>query len=248
MVDPQVCEILIDCDREGWLEPELAVSWTRLDAQTWEMELRPGVAFHDGTPLTSADVIFSIERARADTSSQKAAVSGIAGVEAVDADTLRFTAATSNPIPWDDLSCLPIMSKVWAERHDATMPSQLGDASWDFAETHANGTGPFMLKEFAPGERTVLVRNPNWWGLAQHPHNIDRIVQTFVDDPARGAQLLLAGQIDVLQSPPPDQLERIAATPGLKVQKAEQSYALRRPRPGEHRAQVLERQGAKTVR
>ena len=42
MVDPQFCEILIDCDREGWLEPGLAVSWTRLDAQTWEMELRRG--------------------------------------------------------------------------------------------------------------------------------------------------------------------------------------------------------------
>ena len=83
-----------------------------------------------------------------------------------------------------------------------------------------------MLEEFEPSARTVLARNPDWWGLAQHPHNIDRIVQTFIGDPARGAQLLLAGQIDVLQSPPPDQLERIAATPGLKVQKAESSHTL----------------------
>jgi peptide/nickel transport system substrate-binding protein len=190
------------------------------------MELRHGVAFHDGTPFTSADVIFSIERARADLSSRSATVSGIAGVEALDADTLRFTAATTNPIPWEDLPWLPIMSKAWAERHGAALPSQLGDDRWDYVETHANGTGPFKLEEFAPGKRMVLVRNPNWWGLAQHPHNIDRIVQTRVADPARGAELLLARKIDLLQSPPPDQLERIAATPGLKVQKDESAHTL----------------------
>jgi peptide/nickel transport system substrate-binding protein len=94
------------------------------------------------------------------------------------------------------------------------------------AETHANGTGPFKLDEFKPGERTVLVRNANWWGLAQHPHNIDRIVQTRVSDSSRGAQLLLAREIDLLQPPPADQLERIAATPGLKVQKVESSHTL----------------------
>ena len=163
-VQRQVYEALIDYDQDGRLEPKLATSWKRIDPTTWELELRPGVAFHDGTPLTSADVIFSLERAGADTSSQKAVRSGIAGVEAVDADTLRFTAATSNPIPWDD------------SFYDATLPSQLGDASLDFAETHANRTGPFMLEEFEPGARTLPMRNPNWWGLAQHPHNIDRIV------------------------------------------------------------------------
>jgi peptide/nickel transport system substrate-binding protein len=148
-------------------------------------------------------------------------VASIAGVEAVDADTVRFTAANANPIPWEDLWSVAIMSKPWAERHGAELPAQFGDARWEYAETHANGTGPFMLEEFEPGQRTVLVRDPNWWGLAQHPHNIDRIVQTRVDDPARGAELLFAGEIDVLQAPPADQVERIAATPGLKILKAE---------------------------
>jgi peptide/nickel transport system substrate-binding protein len=99
-----VFESLTNYDWRGWLEPGLAVSWKRLDAQTWEMELRQGIAFHDGTPFTSADVVFSIERAKAKTSSRRAPVSGIAGVEAVDAGTLRFTAATANPIPWEDLA------------------------------------------------------------------------------------------------------------------------------------------------
>jgi peptide/nickel transport system substrate-binding protein len=214
-------ESLVSYDWQGRREPGLAVSWKRLDALTWEMELRQGIVFHDGTPFTSADVVFSVERAKAETSTQRGGVSSIAGVEAIDADTVRFAAANSNPIPWEDVGGLSIMSKAWAERHSAELPSQLGDDRWDYAETHANGTGPFMLEEFEPSERTVLVRNADWWGLAQHPHNIERIVQTRVDDPARGAQLLFAGEIDLLQSPPGDQLERIAATPGLKVQKAE---------------------------
>ena len=225
-VNNLVFESLVNYDWQGRLEPGLALSWKWLDATTWEMELRNGVAFHDGTPFTSADVIFSIERSRADLSSHKADVSGVAGVEAVDADTVQFTAASANPIPWEAMPWVPIMSKVWAERHGAALPSQLGDDRWDYVETHANGTGPFVLEELEPGERMVLVRNPNWWGLAQHPHNIDRIVQTQVDDPARGAQLLFAGEIDVLQSPPADQLERIAATPGLKVLKDVSAHTL----------------------
>jgi peptide/nickel transport system substrate-binding protein len=226
-VNQQVYEGLVSYDWQGRLEPGLAVSWKRLDAKTWEMELRPGVKFHDGTPFTSADVLFSIERARAENSTVRTAVKSIAGVEALDAQTLRFTAANFNPTPWEDLaSPFFIMSKAWTERHDAQLPSQLGDDRWEYVETHANGTGPFVLEEFEPGERMVLVRNPDWPGLAQHPHNIDRIVQTRVDDPARGAELLLAREIDVLQSPPADQLERIAATPGLKIVRAETNLVL----------------------
>jgi peptide/nickel transport system substrate-binding protein len=220
-VQNQVYERLLDYDKDGRLEPMLAESWKPLDAATWELELRRGVTFHDGTPFISADVVFSFERAKAETSSQVNSLASIAGVETVDVDTVRFTVATSNPIPWDDLSVLPIMSKTWAERHGAALPSQLGDERWDYAETHANGTGPFKLEEFEPGKRTVLVRNADWWGLAQHPHGIDRIVQTRVADPAGGAQRLLAGDVDFLDVPPPDQLERIAATPDLKIQKAD---------------------------
>jgi peptide/nickel transport system substrate-binding protein len=223
----QVYESLTKYDWQGWLEPGLAVSWKWLDEKTWEMELRTGVTFHDGTPFTSADVVFSIERAKAETSSQRDSLTSIAGVEAVDADTVRFTAATSNQTPWEtDLPYLRILPKAWAERHGAALPSQLGDDRWDYIETHANGTGPFVLEEFEPGERTVLARNPSWWGLPAHPHNIDRIVQTRVDDPARGAEMLLAREIDVLQSPPWDQLDRIAATPGLKIDKVESNQTI----------------------
>jgi peptide/nickel transport system substrate-binding protein len=202
-VEQQVYESLTDYDWQGWLVPGLAVSWRWLDGRTWEMDLRQGITFHDGTPFTSADVVFSIERAKADTSSFRSSLSSITAVAAVDADTVRFTAASANRIPWEtDLPHFPILSKAWAERHGGALPAQLGDTRWDYVETHANGTGPFKLEEFEPGKRAVLVRNTKWWGAKQHPHNLDRIVQTRVDDPARGAQLLFAHEIDVLQYPP----------------------------------------------
>ena len=68
-VQRQVYERLIDYDSQGRLEPGLAVSWQPIDATTWELKLRSGVAFQDGTPFTSADVVFSFERAKAETSS-----------------------------------------------------------------------------------------------------------------------------------------------------------------------------------
>jgi peptide/nickel transport system substrate-binding protein len=97
-VNNLVFESLVNYDSQGRLEAGLAVSWKRLDAYTWETELRQGVTFHDGTPFTSAAVVFSIERAKAETSSWRASVSGVARAEAVDADTVRFSAATARRI------------------------------------------------------------------------------------------------------------------------------------------------------
>jgi peptide/nickel transport system substrate-binding protein len=80
----QVYEALLDIDSNLAIVPQLARAWKPLDPTTWEFELRPDVTFHDGTPFTAADVVFSIERARAETSDLPALVGGIAAVEAID--------------------------------------------------------------------------------------------------------------------------------------------------------------------
>jgi peptide/nickel transport system substrate-binding protein len=61
----QVYEQLLDIDSNLAIVPQLALAWKPLDPTTWEFELRPDVRFHDGTPFTAEDVVFSIERARA---------------------------------------------------------------------------------------------------------------------------------------------------------------------------------------
>src|SRR5215475_4560220 len=71
-VNSLVYEFLVDRDKQLKLVPRLAVSWERVNETTWRFKLRPGVKFHDGTPFTADDVVFSFERARADTSQLRA--------------------------------------------------------------------------------------------------------------------------------------------------------------------------------
>jgi peptide/nickel transport system substrate-binding protein len=85
-----------------------------------------------------------------------------------------------------------------------------------YATRHANGTGPFMLEQFEPHGRWMMARNPAWWGAADHPLKIDRIVHIWKDDPENVAALL-AGEIDLIQAVPYWALDQIRRTPGLKL-------------------------------
>jgi peptide/nickel transport system substrate-binding protein len=95
-----VYEALLDVDSNLTIVPQLALTWKPLDPTTGEFELRPDVTFHDGTPFTADDVVFSIERARAETSDFPAYVDGIAAVEAIDDHTVRITTAGPDPSLW----------------------------------------------------------------------------------------------------------------------------------------------------
>ena len=71
------------------------------------------------------------------------------------------------------------MSKAWAEQHGVTTPADfIGAREETYATRHANGTGPFMLESFEPRGDWAMIRNPAWWGTAEYPHNIDRVVHT----------------------------------------------------------------------
>jgi peptide/nickel transport system substrate-binding protein len=74
-----------------------------------------------------------------------------------------------------------------------------------------------MVESFEPGRRAVLVRNPDWWGTAAYPHNIDRIVWTVESDAERRLALLLGGEADFLQDPPLDRLDQLQKTPGIRL-------------------------------
>jgi peptide/nickel transport system substrate-binding protein len=110
------------------------------------------------------------------------------------------------------------MSERWAEEHGATEPAPYDDAEVAYAERHASGTGPFVLEAYEPGVRTVLVKNPDWWGLAESPHEVDRVELTVIADPGRRVAALLAGEIDLLQDPPFAELDRLAEAPGVRLE------------------------------
>jgi ABC-type transport system substrate-binding protein len=126
----QVYESLATIDADLILRPALATSWQLLDPITWRFELREGVTFHDGAPLSAEDVVFSLERARGKATALASYTSSIAALKAVDDDTVEIS--TKRP---DML--LPVNSSLagrWAERaaeheaHAQAVRSLLGDA------------------------------------------------------------------------------------------------------------------------
>jgi peptide/nickel transport system substrate-binding protein len=212
-----VYEALLDIDSNLAIVPQLAVAWKIVDPTNWEFELRPNVRFHDGTAFTAADVVFSLERARAGTSDLfQTPVVSIAAVEAIDDHTIHITTVVPDPLLWMRLSSVAIMSKGWAEVHDVRVPANVHAGEETFASRHANGTGPFMLEEFEPHGRWVMARNSDWWGTAEFPHTIDRIVHTWKDGAER-LTALLDGEIDLLQGPPYSGLDQIRQDPDLKL-------------------------------
>jgi peptide/nickel transport system substrate-binding protein len=212
-----VYEGLTHLSRDLRLMPSLATTWRVAGLTAWEFDIRDGVRFHDGTPLTPDDVVFSLERARGATSGVRSFLPEIVAVEEVGGRRVRITTADTVPDLPVLLYRVPILSRAWAERNAAVAVDDPASSQATFARDHANGTGPFILKESRRNVRTVVVRNGDWWGRDTWPHNVDRVEYTHMTDDAALAQALIDGRIDFLPDVPPNQLERLRQTPGIKV-------------------------------
>ena len=214
----QVYERLVDLDASLHTVPQLATAWRLLDPLTWEFRLREGVRFHDGTPLTAEDVVFSLERIRTEPSDWREVVRGVDAITVVDANTVHVHTPTPNPgLPSRVIRSVSIMSKAWAEAHGANRAADFKAGRENFASRHANGTGPFVLEAYEPDGHIAMRRNPDWWGDADYPLNIDRLEYTPLAAPQQRLEALLGGGLDLLTDPPFDALERIEGTSGLKL-------------------------------
>jgi peptide/nickel transport system substrate-binding protein len=221
----QVYEGLLGVDSNLEVVPRLALAWRLVDPTTWEFELRRNVRFHDGTPLTAADVVFSIVRAMADLADGSPGplagrIESIAEVRAVDEHTVHIVTKFPDPQLWDKVRPIYIMSERWTERHDARLPAIVNEGQENFASRHANGTGAFILTQFEPNGPAVMVRNPDWWGFEHYPHNIDRIEYIPIADREARLAALLRGDLDLLTSPPFSALDQIESAPGIKLAQA----------------------------
>ena len=215
--DGNMYEPLLRRDRQMNLEPALATEWSNIDPLTWRIKLRQGVAFHDGTELTVDDVLFSFKRAvtpGTDVASQLAMVKEI---KKIDDSTIDLVTDVPTPIVPNYLVAVAIMSKAWCEAHNSTLPTNIATNEENYATRNENGTGPFMLKDRQPGVRTVLVKNPNWWGLKEQPVDLDEVVFTRIENAATRVAALLSGELDMLYNVPPQDIERIQKTSGTKI-------------------------------
>lgn len=202
-------DALVNVDASGKLIPGLALSWRAVDATTWEFKLRPGVKFHDGSPFTVEDAIFSLDRPATLTKSPGPFTSytrQITGKQAVDAHTLRLTTATPyGPLPLD-VSTIFIVSKKAAQ--NATTD--------DFNSGSALiGTGPFRFVSFLRGDRVELARNPDYWG---EKAVWDKVTLRVIANNASRTAALLSGDVDAIEAVPTADIARIKRNADFRLE------------------------------
>ena len=128
-------------------EPLLATGWTQVSPTQLRMTLRTGVKFHDGSPFTADDAVFSLQRAMAKTSNFTVYTQGITRVVKVNDNTIDIFTGGPNPVLINQMTELRMMSKAWAEKNNSVEPKDIKTQDENFAHRNANGTGPFILKE-----------------------------------------------------------------------------------------------------
>ncbi|SNS88966.1 ABC transporter substrate-binding protein [Tropicimonas sediminicola] len=189
---------------DGSIVPGLAESWeVSEDGKVYTFRLHEGVTFHDGSAMDAEDVKFSLDRARAEesTNAQKALFTGISKVEVIDPLTVQVTlggpdGAFPFKMAWGDAVILA--------------PETVGDAA-----TAPVGTGPFKLVEWVKGDRIEIARNDAYWGDAPA---LASATFKFISDPNAAFAAMMAGDVDAFPNfPAPETLAQFDANPMFKV-------------------------------
>jgi peptide/nickel transport system substrate-binding protein len=197
------------------VEPLLATSWREVSPTQMRFTLRSGVKFSDGTSLTADDVVFSLLRSMNKTSNYAVYAQGIDKVVKVNDSTVDILMKGPNPVLLNQLTELRIMSKAWAEKNKSVEPKDIRAKDETFAHRNAMGTGPFMVKEWQPDQKLVLVTNPNYWG--KNESNVTEIIYTPIKSEATRVAALLSGEVDFVLDPSIQDLGRLRNTGNLKV-------------------------------
>ena len=213
--DANMYEPLVQHDEHLRPDPALATEWSQTAPDVWRFKLRRGVKFHDGSPFTADDVVFSYGRVTGPGSSLAATVALVKEVKKIDDYTVDIVTKGPDPILPGEIFGWDIMSKTWCENNGAERAADLTKSEENYATSHANGTGPFMLADRQPGVETTLVKNPNWWGKPKF--NIDKAVFHRIADQHTRIAALLSGDLDMVYTVPPQDIETIAKAPHLKI-------------------------------
>jgi peptide/nickel transport system substrate-binding protein len=201
-------------------EPALAVRWQEISATQMRFTLRGGVKFSDGSSLTADDVVYSIMRAKARTSNYAIFTQGIDRAVKVNDTTVDLIMTGSNPVLLNQLTELRIMSKAWAEKNKSVEPKDIRTKDESFSHRNAMGSGAYMVKEWLPDQKLVLVKNPSWWGWADAKAastNVTEIIYTPIKAEATRVAALLSGEVDFSLDPSPQDLPRLRSATNLKV-------------------------------
>jgi peptide/nickel transport system substrate-binding protein len=197
------------------IEPSLATKWTYISPTQVRFELRRGVKFHDGTPFSADDVVFSFGRIKQPQGTMSIYVTGVSEVRRVDDNTVDFILAAPNPILLRNIVDFRIMSKAWAEKNKSANVQDYKNKEDTFASRNVNGTGSYRITAWAPDQRVTMSVNRDWWD--KHTSNVTEVVYTPIkSDPTRVAALL-SGDVDMLTDLPTPDVARLRSESKLKV-------------------------------
>ena len=189
---------------DGSIVPGLASSWDiSADGLTYTFHLAPGVSFHDGTAMDGEDVKFSLDRARAEdsTNAQKALFAGITDVTVIDAVTVQVTLAEPNGNF--------LFNMAWG---DAVI---VAPESIDDITTNPIGTGAFKFTGWVQGDSISIERNDDYWGT---PAILDSATFKFISDPTAAFAAVMAQDVDVFSGfPAPENLPQFEADARFQV-------------------------------
>jgi peptide/nickel transport system substrate-binding protein len=222
MLAGHIFSSLLKADTNLRLQPDLAVSWTLEDGRVWRLQLRPGVTFHDGTPFTAADVVYSLCRVlhpSGPTASFQAASRAIEQIETEGDLVVRVRMLSPDPAFLSNLAGVRIISAhsagAGAMRFSLTdrcgnIPSPAASA-FD-GGTMANGTGPYRLARYSSGEQLTLEANPAYFG---DKPRWDSVVMRAVPNAGSRLANLLSGEFDLIENPSAQDLDTIRKRGGL---------------------------------
>jgi peptide/nickel transport system substrate-binding protein len=205
-VATHIFDTLVTNDEKSQSRPGLATAWRTINDAHWEFDLRPGVNFSDGTPLTPEDIAASIQRANdlPSTAPFRTYTRAIKSVTSPVPGKLLIETATPEPLLPNSLSRIRII---------AARNKDLPSSDYNSGKA-AIGTGPYILREYTPGSRVVLAPNPHYWG--QTPPWSEVVLRIITNGGARLAALL-SGDLDLVEQVPYDGVERVKREPKLQL-------------------------------
>jgi peptide/nickel transport system substrate-binding protein len=198
-----VYERLFDYDAHSRLVPKLALSAEPNKAgDAWVVQLRQGVTWHDGSPFTPEDVIYSLKRILTGAGFEGKAILSMvdpAGLQKINSSSLRIRLRT----PYSDFAAQLGLRPTPIVKNGTT----------DF--TTPNGTGPFKFQSATPGQRETYVANKNYW-VTGRPLLGSVELHDIADGTAR-LDALSANQIDAMDITDASQIATIRADDSLKL-------------------------------
>ncbi len=200
-----VFDALTELQRDGSMRGRLAESWEpSADLMQWTFKLRKNVVFHDGSPFTADDVVFTTQRVLADNATPvRTFIKLVKSVEKVDDHTVKFTLIQSYGIFYRQISYLNIMSKTYFDK--------VGDQGY---ATKPVGTGAYKFVEWVKDDRMVLEAfDKSWRGALP----IKKATFRPIPSEASRASALLSGEVDLVPALPPSLMTQLKSSDELNV-------------------------------